>query len=214
MHGTAPCINFGATRPDLVVARLLLDVVQPMAIEAAIVAEQQASHRDEERKRALELERQQTEYEVQLARRRYESVDPDNRLVAAELEARWNAALARLRDCDARLEAARAAPSTAPDRACLMSLAKDLESAWNAAVPIFRTGRCFCAFGCPQGPSNRPPSPRHSKDGRVAPDSRSPTKGRTACATRSRSTCCAGAPRSRRSATCSATAVPRPRAYT
>lgn len=52
MHGLAPCISFGATRPDLVVARLLLDVVQPMAIEAAMVAEEQASHRDDERKRA------------------------------------------------------------------------------------------------------------------------------------------------------------------
>jgi len=134
MHGTARCISFGATRPDLVVARLLLDVVQPMAIEAAIVAEQQASHRDDERKRALELERQQTEYEVQLARRRYESVDPSNRLVAAELEARWNAALARLRECDARLELARATPSTAPDRASLQSLAWNLEAAWNAAT--------------------------------------------------------------------------------
>ncbi len=133
MHGLRPCINFGATRPDLVVARLLLDVVQPMAIEAAIVAEQQASHRDDERKRALELERQQTDYEVQLARRRYESVDPSNRLVAAELEARWNGALARLRECEARLEVARAAPATTPDRACLLSLASDLEGAWNAA---------------------------------------------------------------------------------
>lgn len=134
MHGTARCISFGATRPDLVVARLLLDVVQPMAIEATIVAEQQASHRDDERRRALELERQQTEYEVQLARRRYESVDPSNRLVAAELEARWNAALDRLRECDARLEAARATPSTAPDRAELQSLAWNLEAAWNAAT--------------------------------------------------------------------------------
>lgn len=134
MHGTARCISFGATRPDLVVARLLLDVVQPMAIEATIVAEQQASHRDDERRRALELERQQTEYEVQLALRRYESVDPSNRLVAAELEARWNAALTRLRECDARLEAARAAPSTAPDRAELQSLAWNLEAAWNAAT--------------------------------------------------------------------------------
>ncbi|MFN0251372.1 MAG: recombinase family protein [Kofleriaceae bacterium] len=133
LHGTARCIAFGSTRPDLVVARLLLDVVQPMAIEAAIVAEQQASHRDDERKHALELERQQTEYEVQLARRRYESVDPNNRLVAAELEARWNAALTRLRDCEARLEAARAAPSTAPDRTSLESLAWNLEAAWNAA---------------------------------------------------------------------------------
>jgi hypothetical protein len=134
MHGLAPCISFGATRPDLVVARLLLDVVQPMAIEAAIVAEQQASHRDDERRRALELERQQSEYEVQLARRRYESVDPGNRLVAAELEARWNAALAQLRDCEARLDAARAAPSTTPDRAGLLLLAADLEAAWNSAT--------------------------------------------------------------------------------
>jgi hypothetical protein len=134
MHGLAPCISFGATRPDLVVARLLLDVVQPMAIEAAMVAEQQASHRDDERKRALELERQQAEYEVQIARRRYESVDPDNRLVAAELEGRWNAALARLRDCEARLETARAAPSAAPDRATLLSLASNLEAAWNTAT--------------------------------------------------------------------------------
>lgn len=134
MHGLAVCINFGATRPDIVVARMVLDVVQPMAIEAAIVAEQQASHRDDERKRALELERDQAEYEVQLARRRYQSVDPDNRLVAAELEARWNAALARLRDCEARLEIARAAPSTEPDRACLLSLASDLEAAWNTAT--------------------------------------------------------------------------------
>lgn len=119
MHGAARCIAFGATRPDLVVARLVLDVVQPMAIEAAIMAEQQASQRDDERKHALELERQQAEYQVQLAQRRYESVDPDNRLVAAELEARWSAALTRLRDCEARLEAAHAAPSTAPDRTSL-----------------------------------------------------------------------------------------------
>lgn len=134
MHGTAPCISFGATRPDLVVARLLLEVVQPMAIEAAIMAEQQASHRDDERKRALALERQQTEYEVQLARRRYESVDPDHRLVAAELEARWNAALARLRDCEARLQAVRATSTTAPERGLLLSLASNLEAAWNTAT--------------------------------------------------------------------------------
>ncbi len=133
MHGLAPCINFGATRPDIVVARALLGVVQPIAVEAAIMAEQQSSQREDDRRRAVELERQQSEYEVQLARRRYDSVDPGNRLVAAELEQRWNAALARLSDCEARLEAARAQPSAAPDRARLMSLAADLETAWNAA---------------------------------------------------------------------------------
>lgn len=139
MHGLAPCINFGATRPDAVVARVLLDVVQPMAVEAAIMAEEQASLREGERQQALELERQQAEYEVRRAQRRYESVDADNRLVAAELEARWNAALVHLRDCEARLAAAQAKPSTSPDRAMLLTLATDLETAWNSATTAMRT---------------------------------------------------------------------------
>ena len=139
MHGLARCIGFGATRPDMVVARQLLDVVQPLAVEAAIMAEQEACSRDEERRSALDLERQQAEYEVRLAQRRYESVDPDNRLVAAELELRWNAAIARLRDCEARLMLTAAEPSTAPDRDTLLSLAADLEAAWNASTTTMRT---------------------------------------------------------------------------
>lgn len=139
MHGLQPCINFGATRPDAAVARVLLDVVQPLAIEAAMVADEQASLREHERRQAIELERQQAEYEARRAQRRYESVDADNRLVAAELEARWNAALAHLRDCETRLAAARAQPSTAPPHSVLMSLAADLEAAWNSATTAMRT---------------------------------------------------------------------------
>lgn len=139
MHGLETCINFGATRPDVAVARALLDVVQPLAIEAAIMAEEQASLRERERRQAIELERQQAEYEVRRAQRRYESVDADNRLVAAELEARWNAALSRLRDCEARLAAVQAQPATAPSRAVLLSLAADLEAAWNSATTAMRT---------------------------------------------------------------------------
>lgn len=139
MHGLEPCINFGATRPDVAVARALLDVVQPLAIEAAIMAEEQASLRERERGQALELERQQAEYEARRAQRRYESVDSDNRLVAAELEARWNAALARLHDCEARLVAAQSQPTTEPPREMLRSLASDLEAAWNSATTAMRT---------------------------------------------------------------------------
>jgi len=139
MHGLAPCINFGATRPDVVVAQLLLEVVQPLAVEAAIVAEQQASHREDERRRALELEREQAEYEVRLAQRRYESVDPDNRLVAAELEARWNVALSRLHACDARRAEALEQQPRPPDRATLLTLATDLEGAWNSATTAMST---------------------------------------------------------------------------
>lgn len=139
MHGLSPCITFGALRPDLVVARQVLDVVQPLAVEAALMAEDQIRNRDDEHHRALELERQQAEYEVRLAQRRYESVDPDNRLVAAELETRWNAALERLRACEARLAAVAVAPQVQPDRAALLALAHDLEAAWKAPTTTMRT---------------------------------------------------------------------------
>jgi hypothetical protein len=139
MHGLAPCINFGATRPDATVARVLLDVVQPLAVEAAIMAEEQASLREHERRRALELEREQAQYEARRAQRRYESVDVDNRLVAAELEARWNAALAHLRNCEARIAAAPTEPTSPPNRTMLLTLAADLETAWNCATTAMRT---------------------------------------------------------------------------
>ncbi len=65
-----------------------MGIVQPLAVEADLVAEREAVMQSDERRRALELERQQAECEVKLAARRCEAVDPDNRLVASELEAR------------------------------------------------------------------------------------------------------------------------------
>jgi DNA invertase Pin-like site-specific DNA recombinase len=139
MHGLARCISFGALRPDQAIAREILLAVEPVAVEAAFVAEREASAHDDERRRALELEREHAAYEVQLATRRYESVDPDNRLVAAELEARWNAALSRLRECEARLEAGQQPERPPPDRDTLFMLATDLETAWNIPTSTMRT---------------------------------------------------------------------------
>ena len=65
---------------------------------ASRVAEQQR-----DRHRALSLELEQVRYEARLAARRYEAVDPDNRLVALELEARWNTALSAVGDVEQRL---------------------------------------------------------------------------------------------------------------
>lgn len=120
-------------------ARQVLEVVQPLAVDAAVVARDQAQHMVDECRRALELERQQAEYEVTIARRRYESVDPDNRLVAAELEARWNDALNVLRQCEARLVKAASEPQEIPDPEDLFSLASNLEAVWNAPDTTMRT---------------------------------------------------------------------------
>jgi len=139
MHGGDPCIGFGARRPDMTIAAEILLVLEPFAVEAALMAESEAVSQVDERKRALELERQQADYEVKLAARRYEQVDPDNRLVAAELEVRWNVALGRLRECETRLLDSSAAPLPTVDRQSLLSLAGDLESVWNSASADMRT---------------------------------------------------------------------------
>ncbi len=138
-HGAAPCIGFAAHHPDEAIAAEILLAVQPLAVEAALVAEREAMKQGDERRRALELEREQAEYEVKLAARRYEAVDPDNRLVAGELEARWNAALARLRECETRLSDDQETVTASVDRETLLTLATDLRVAWNAAGADMRT---------------------------------------------------------------------------
>lgn len=132
VHGAAPCVSFGASRPDDAIATELLRAVAPVAVEAAIVAANVAQQERAERTHALELEREEARYEARLAQRRYEAVDPDHRLVAAELEARWNAALARLRACEARLVEVAPSPAEVPDRDTLLRLAGDLRAAWDA----------------------------------------------------------------------------------
>ena len=139
MHGVEPCLSFGASRPDHAIGAEILLVVEPLAVEAAIVAEREALTQIEEQRRALELERQQAEYDVKIAARRYERVDPDNRLVAAELEGRWNAAMNRLKECEARLLARVESKPTPVDRDALLLLARDLGAVWSSSSCDMRT---------------------------------------------------------------------------
>jgi hypothetical protein len=80
------------------------------------------------------LELEQARYEARLTARRYEAVDPDNRLVAGELEARWNAALSTVGEVEQRLHDNELPPhvSRIPDKATLCSLAQDLPAVWNS----------------------------------------------------------------------------------
>jgi hypothetical protein len=127
---------FGGRRADAAVARELIRAVEPMAIEAALLAERRKMERQAEHRRILELELQQACYEASLAERRYAACDPDNRLIAATLEKNWEAALCRVRDCEARLEATTTCEPT-PPIPDLTLLAEDLEAAWkNASVTM------------------------------------------------------------------------------
>ena len=74
--------------------------MEPMAIEAAVQAERRHMEaRGSNSGASLELELQQARYEASLAERRYAACDPDNRLIAAQLEKSWEAALRRVEAC-------------------------------------------------------------------------------------------------------------------
>jgi hypothetical protein len=63
-------------------------------------AAEQMQHKRQDLRKSITLEVEQACYEARLAARRYEAVDPDQRLVAAELEARWNAALQKTEELE------------------------------------------------------------------------------------------------------------------
>jgi|SRR5208282_1751152 len=93
--------------------------------------------------RQLGLSLQQARYEAAHARRQYDAVDPANRLVAGELERRWNEALqaiARIEGDIAAMIARRPPPLGEPERQQLLALGADLERAWShpAATPAIR----------------------------------------------------------------------------
>ncbi len=131
MLGLPRCLTFGGPRIDAAVGHELLRAVEPMAIEAALEAERMHTESQGEQQRIVELELQQARYEASLAERRYAACDPDNRLIASQLEKSWEAALRRMQTCEARLEAVRMPnPAAAPPD--FAGLAEDLNAAWNA----------------------------------------------------------------------------------
>ena len=132
------CFTFGGRRPDEAITRELLCAVEPMAIEAALQAERRHMEVQVDQRRIGELELQQARYEAKLAERRYAACDPDNRLIAAQLEKSWEVALHRVRTCEQRLVAVEQAQSSAT-RPDLTGLAEDLTAAWDAPGVTMRT---------------------------------------------------------------------------
>jgi excisionase family DNA binding protein len=129
------CIGFGGMRVDRAVAREVLDRLQPLGIEAALAAMESRDQDQCDQRQQIENAIRQAQYEVALARRQYDAVDPDNRLVASELERRWNDRLVRLRDLESQLDnlaTPRALMLSAQDRARLMILGRDLAKAWDS----------------------------------------------------------------------------------
>jgi len=135
------CIGIGGIRVDRAVATQIIEAVSAHAVEAAIRAAEQSARADNDVRQALCHELEEARYEASLAARRYEVVDPTKRLVARELETRWNTALERVAQLEERIVHHDGATASRPkiDREALLSLANDLPAAWNAPGTDART---------------------------------------------------------------------------
>ena len=133
-HATERCISFGGMRADQAVGAEVLRVLKPLGVDAAIKAAETLTGVTSAARRQLELASQRARFDTAHARRQYDAVDPGNRLVASELERRWNEALLVEHGIEREISTLNAQkPMLLGDieRQKLMQLGADLAQAWS-----------------------------------------------------------------------------------
>jgi DNA invertase Pin-like site-specific DNA recombinase len=124
------------SRPiDAAVVEVFLAAVSPISLQVATQVIDQVEQDLIGQRRQRDLQLEQARYEARLAQRQYDAVDPSNRLVAAELERRWNEKLERVAELErafARVERDAEWNLTAEERSAITELSRDLPAIWSA----------------------------------------------------------------------------------
>ncbi len=132
---TGSCLHVRCSILDDAVSERLLQVIHPAQLQIALEALRELEQRDEALSHQWRMRIERAEYEAHLAQRRYEEVDPANRLVAATLECRWNDALTQLQETQRKFEdflATQTRATTPQQREEILSLAHDFPRLWKA----------------------------------------------------------------------------------
>src|SRR5205809_5622451 len=132
---TKDCMSFRCDLLDAAIAEEVLSALQPAELELALAALQELEARDQAILRQWQMRLERAEYEAALAERRYQEVDPSQRLVAATLEQRWNDALLQweeLKNQAAEFQCQEARVPTPEQKAKVLALARDLPRVWHA----------------------------------------------------------------------------------
>jgi DNA invertase Pin-like site-specific DNA recombinase len=136
VEGTEPrCYGLAAKPLDELVSQQLLAALEPAALELSLKARADVERERQGLDKHWQQRRQRARYEVELAERRYQAVDPENRLVAASLEKRWEEALTeerKLQEEFDRFVLATPLQLTAAEEARIASLTSDIPALWNA----------------------------------------------------------------------------------
>jgi excisionase family DNA binding protein len=132
---TKDCMSFRCDLLDAAVSEQVLKALQPAELELALAALRELESRDQTIMRQWQMRLERAEYEVALAERRYQEVDPSNRLVAGTLERRWNDALVHLEDLKkqaAEFQRQEARIVTPEQKAKVLALARDFPRLWHS----------------------------------------------------------------------------------
>ena len=132
--GAPRCLVIPGAGVDDAIGQLLLDTVTPLALEVALTVQAELQARADDADQLRHSHVQRAQQRAELARRRYLSVDPDNRLVADTLEADWNDALRAVQGAQDDYERAAAAANTTlteQHKARVRSLAADFPALWS-----------------------------------------------------------------------------------
>ncbi len=134
-----PCQIIPGFSLDEAVSNLLLEVITPLALEVTMAVQEELKAREKEVEAAHCREIERLHYETELAKRRYMHVDPNNRLVADELEANWNTRLRELTEARREYEKRCCLGPQEPDgneRLEIQRIADDFPKVWqNKELP-------------------------------------------------------------------------------
>jgi excisionase family DNA binding protein len=128
------CMAFGNMRIDAAVSAEVLSLIAPLGLEAALQAITDRERDGLQQLRQIELALEQARYEAARSHRQYDAVDPDNRLVAGDLERRWNERLAEVARLEGQVRRFREnlpAALSESERAEILALGTDVARLWN-----------------------------------------------------------------------------------
>jgi DNA invertase Pin-like site-specific DNA recombinase len=131
------CQSLKAAPLDALMARLVLEALEPAALEASLLAAADLEREQAAVERHWQQRIERARYEAERMRRQFDAVEPENRLVARTLERQWERALAeqaRLEEEHERVGRDRPSPLNAAEVATLRELAIDLPGLWTAAI--------------------------------------------------------------------------------
>jgi DNA invertase Pin-like site-specific DNA recombinase len=130
------CQNLPADPIDAHVVQAFLDVLSPVELDLYTQAVAALRQEEEQVQRARQQQLERLRYQARLAERQFHQADPDNRLVTAELERRWEAALRELKDaeenCRRAQQQAPATESLSPeDRDAFLRAGQKVPELWR-----------------------------------------------------------------------------------